>query len=94
VDERHGYGKLRLFTDKRKIIVEFYLYLAASLIVIRRLINPGPQALPLANQAHYTPTPLTIICRPLLTPRPGAHDHCSVAGQVEVLGGVGGDGGA
>jgi len=35
----NGYGKLRRFTDKRKIIVEFYLYLAASLTVIRRLIN-------------------------------------------------------
>ena len=35
----NGYGKLRRFTDKRKIIVEFYLYLAATLTVIRRLIN-------------------------------------------------------
>lgn len=30
----NGYGKLRRFTDKRKIIVEFYLYLAAALTVI------------------------------------------------------------
>jgi hypothetical protein len=35
----NGYGKLRRFTDKRKVIVEFYLYLAATLTVIRRLIN-------------------------------------------------------
>jgi DDE family transposase len=35
----NGYGKLHRFTDKRKIIVEFYLYLAATLTVIRRLIN-------------------------------------------------------
>jgi hypothetical protein len=35
----NGYGKLRRLTDKRKIIVEFYLYLAATLTVIRRLIN-------------------------------------------------------
>ncbi len=35
----NGYGKLRRFTDKSKIIVEFYLYLAAALTVIRRLIN-------------------------------------------------------
>jgi hypothetical protein len=35
----NGYGKLRRFTDKRKIIVEFSLYLAAALTVIRRLIN-------------------------------------------------------
>ena len=26
----NGYGKLRRFTDKRKVIVEFYLYLAAA----------------------------------------------------------------
>jgi hypothetical protein len=35
----NGYGKLRRCTDKRKVIVEFYLYLAAALTVIRRLIN-------------------------------------------------------
>jgi hypothetical protein len=35
----NGYGKLRRFTDKRKVIVEFYLYLVAALTVIRRLIN-------------------------------------------------------
>ncbi|MPZ72972.1 MAG: IS5 family transposase [Nitriliruptorales bacterium] len=35
----NGYGKLRRFTDQRRIIVEFYLYVAAALTVIRRLIN-------------------------------------------------------
>jgi hypothetical protein len=35
----NGYGKLRRFTDKRTIIAEFYLCLAAALTVIRRLIN-------------------------------------------------------
>ena len=35
----NGYGKLRRCTDKRKSIVEFYLCLAATLTVIRRLIN-------------------------------------------------------
>jgi hypothetical protein len=35
----NGYGKLRRCTEKRKTIVEFYLYLAAALTVIRRLIN-------------------------------------------------------
>jgi len=35
----NGYGKLRRFTDKRRVIVEFYLYLAAAFSVIRRLIN-------------------------------------------------------
>jgi hypothetical protein len=34
----NGYGKLRRRTAKRKLIVEFYLHLAA-LTVIRRLIN-------------------------------------------------------
>jgi hypothetical protein len=35
----NGYGKLRRCTDKSKVIVEFYLHLAAALTVIRRLIN-------------------------------------------------------
>ena len=35
----NGYGKLRRITDKRKTIVEFWLYLAAALTVIRRLIG-------------------------------------------------------
>ncbi|MER7433264.1 IS5 family transposase [Pseudonocardia alni] len=35
----NGFGKLRRFTDKRRDVVEFYLYLAATLTVIRRLIN-------------------------------------------------------
>lgn len=35
----NGYGKLRRCTDKNKIVVEFYLCLAAALTVIRRLIN-------------------------------------------------------
>ena len=35
----NGYGKLRRITDKRTVIAEFYLYLAAALTVIRRLIN-------------------------------------------------------
>jgi len=35
----NGYGKLRRCTDKCKVIVEFYLNLAASLVVVRRLIN-------------------------------------------------------
>ncbi len=35
----NGYGKLRRCTDKRKIVVEFYCYLAAAFTVIRRLIN-------------------------------------------------------
>lgn len=35
----NGYGKLRRCTEKRRAAVEFYLYLAATLTVIRRLIN-------------------------------------------------------
>lgn len=35
----NGYGKLRRCTDKRAVIVDFYLSLAAALTVIRRLIN-------------------------------------------------------
>jgi hypothetical protein len=61
----NGYGKLRRFTEKREIIVEFCLYLAGALTEIRRLINQAPQPLPLAGQARHTPAPLTIICRSL-----------------------------
>jgi hypothetical protein len=32
----NGYGKLRRFTDRRRVIVEFYLNLAAALTVLRR----------------------------------------------------------
>jgi hypothetical protein len=32
-------GRLRRWTDKRKTVVEFWLYLAAAFTVIRRLIN-------------------------------------------------------
>jgi len=35
----NGYGRLRRSTDKRQTIVEFFLFLAAALTVIRRLIN-------------------------------------------------------
>jgi hypothetical protein len=35
----NGYGKLRRCTDKLTSVVQFYLYLAATLTVIRRLIN-------------------------------------------------------
>ena len=35
----NGYGKLRRRVDKHKVIVEFYLNLAAALTVIHRLIN-------------------------------------------------------
>ncbi|MDT0354045.1 IS5 family transposase [Pseudonocardia charpentierae] len=35
----NGYGKLRRCTDRRKVIVEFWLCLAAAFTVIRRLIN-------------------------------------------------------
>ena len=62
----NGYGKLRRFTDKLKVIVEFYLYFAASLHRDPPADQPGPQPLPLAHQAHHPPASLTIICRSLL----------------------------
>lgn len=34
-----GYGKLRRCTEKRRAVAELYLYLAATLTVLRRLIN-------------------------------------------------------
>lgn len=35
----NGYGRLRRFTDKTRTVVEFYLFLAAAITVIRRLIT-------------------------------------------------------
>jgi len=35
----NSYGKLRRCTEKRQAIVEFYLFLAAALVVLRRLIQ-------------------------------------------------------
>jgi transposase len=35
----NGYGKLRRCTEKRRAIVDFYLFLAAALVVIRQLIQ-------------------------------------------------------
>lgn len=35
----NGYGKLRRCTEKRRVIVEFYLFLAPALVVLRRLIQ-------------------------------------------------------
>jgi hypothetical protein len=35
----NGYGKLRRCTEKRQAVVDFYLFLAAALVVLRRLIQ-------------------------------------------------------
>ena len=35
----NGYGKLRRCTEKRKAVVDFSLFLAAALVVLRRLIQ-------------------------------------------------------
>jgi len=35
----NGYGKLRRCAEKRQVVVEFYLFLAAALVVLRRLIQ-------------------------------------------------------
>jgi hypothetical protein len=59
-----GYGKLRRFTDTRKIIVESYLYLAAALTAIRRLINRA--------RTFY-------LGRPNPPPAASANDHSPVA---------------
>ena len=37
----NGYGKLRRCTEKRQAVVDFYLFLAAALVVIRQLIQRG-----------------------------------------------------
>ena len=49
----NGYGKLRRSTDKKKAVDEFYLFLAAALTAIKRLIT--------SSKTHYRwptrPTP-------------------------------------
>jgi hypothetical protein len=35
----NGFGKLRRCTEKRQSVVDFYLFLAAALVVIRQLIQ-------------------------------------------------------
>jgi len=35
----NGYGKIRRCTEKRRVVAELYLHLAAALTVLRRLIN-------------------------------------------------------
>lgn len=35
----NGYGKLRRCTERRRVVAEFYLFLAAALVVLRRLIQ-------------------------------------------------------
>ena len=35
----NGYGKLRRCTEKLRPIVDFYLFLAAALVVLRQLIH-------------------------------------------------------
>ena len=35
----NGYGKLRRCTEKRRPVVDFYLFLAAALVVLRQLIQ-------------------------------------------------------
>ena len=58
----NGYGKLRRLTDKRKTIVDFYLYLAAALTVIRRTDQQSPHPLP--GPPGRPPAPsMNIICR-------------------------------
>jgi hypothetical protein len=40
----NDYGKLRRMTDRNATIVDFYLYLAATLVVIRQLIQRAATA--------------------------------------------------
>jgi hypothetical protein len=35
----NGYGKLRRCTEKAEAVVDFYLFLAAALVVVRQLVQ-------------------------------------------------------
>jgi hypothetical protein len=45
----NGFGKLRRCTDKTTAVVEFYLFLAAALNVIRRLITTARARISMAR---------------------------------------------
>ena len=51
----NGYGKLRRCTEKRRPVVDFYLFLAAALVVLRQLIQRARAPLPLALPPHHPP---------------------------------------
>jgi hypothetical protein len=45
----NGFGKLRRSTDKTRPVVEFFLFLAAAITVIRRLITTARSPVPLGH---------------------------------------------
>ncbi len=58
----NGYCKLRRCTKKRRVIVEFYLFLAAALVVLLQLIQKArfryrwptrPTTLPTVSSSAY-----------------------------------------
>ena len=66
----NGYGKLRRMTDRSAKIVEFYLYLAATFVVIRQLIQRArrryrwghPSGHQAAQVTHHLPGALSLAC--------------------------------
>jgi hypothetical protein len=62
----NGYGKIRRCTEKRRVVAELYLYLAAALTVLRRLINEArtryrwrPDPPPADSSNHQLPDVLS-----------------------------------
>ena len=62
----NGYGKLRRCTEKLRPVVDFYLFLAAALVVLRQLIQRARLALPLALTPHHPTPQVDAYCRSLL----------------------------
>ena len=52
----NGYGKIRRCTERDGKIVDFYLYLAATFVTVRQLIQRARTPLPLGHPTHH-PTP-------------------------------------
>lgn len=48
----NGYGKLRRCTERAGVVVDFSLFLAATLVVVRCLIQAGARNLSVARPSH------------------------------------------
>lgn len=55
----NGYGKLRRCAEKHHPVVDFSLFLALAVVVLRQLIHHACTPLPLGHPSHY-PLPQVI----------------------------------
>jgi len=75
----NGYGKLRRMTDRNAMIVEFYLYLAAALVVIRQIIQRARKTLPLGHPPRHQAAQVTHLLPGALRPASAARSSLRAA---------------